>query len=308
MIQIRRILCATDFSDHSRHAFGQAVALAHWYEAEITLLHIIPRVPSATAFPPVVNPLTLDPISRSRILEELRRFGQPAAAAGVRFEAVLRDGGAAPQILEVARTLPADLLVLGTHGRGGFERLVLGSVAEKVLRKADCPVLIVPPPEADAATPSPLFAKILCPVDFSPSSVKALEYALSLAQEAKASLTVLHVVEWSPAEEVREHRHFDAPAYRRYLEEEASRLLRAAVPEEARLWCETSERVATGKAAIEIERAAREEKADLIVMGVQGRGAVDLMLFGSTTHHVIRESHLPVLTIRSARRAGVRVA
>jgi nucleotide-binding universal stress UspA family protein len=299
MIQIRRILCPTDFSDHSRHAFDHAVALARWYDAQITVLHVQPLVPSATVFPPVMSPITLDPIPRDRVIDEVRRFSEPATAAGVRTDVALGQGPVPAEILDLARALPADLLVMGTHGRGGFERLVLGSVAEKVLRKACCPVLTVPPlAEPGVGAGPPLFARILCPVDFSPSSMKALGYALSLAQEAKASLTVLHVLEWSPDQDVREHRHFDVLGYRRYLEEEALRSLHAAIPEEARLWCQTHEVVAAGKARLEIARAAREGKADLIVMGVQGRGAVDVMLFGSTAHHVIRESHLPVLTIR----------
>lgn len=299
MIQIRRILCPTDFSDFSRRALEHAVALARWYEADVTLLHVVPFVPSTATFPPGVSPLTFEPITHDRILEELKRFAEPVAAAGVRSDVVLRDGNATGEILDLAKTLPADLVVLGTHGRGGFERLVLGSVAEKVLRKACCPVLTVPLPaeEAPAAAPA-LFESILCPVDFSPSSMKALDYALSIAQEAKASLTLLHVVEWSPDDEVREHRHFNVPEYRRYLEEEARGLLRQALPEEARLWCKPREIVAIGKPRQEIQRVAREAGAHLIVMGVHGRGAVDLMLFGSTTHHVIRESHCPVLTIR----------
>lgn len=299
MIQIRRILCPTDFSDFSRRALAHAVALGRWYEADVTLAHVVPFVPSTATFPPGVSPLTLEPIDRERILEELSCFAAPVAAAGLRSDVVVRDGNAAGEILDLAKTLPADLVVMGTHGRGGFERLVLGSVAEKVLRKAPCPVLTVPPPAEEAPAGAPaLFERILCPVDFSPSSMKALDYALSIAQEAKASLTLLHVVEWSPDDEVREHRHFNVPEYRRYLEEEARGMLRHAVPEEARLWCETRELVAVGKPRDEIQRVARETGAHLIVMGVHGRGAIDLMLFGSTTHHVIRESHCPVLTIR----------
>jgi nucleotide-binding universal stress UspA family protein len=298
VIKMRRILCPTDFSDFSRHALERAVALARWYESAVTVLHVVPFVPSPATFPPGVSPLTLEPVPHDRILEELKRFAEPVAAAGLECDALLRDGNAAKEILDLAGTLPADLLVMGTHGRGGFERLVLGSVAEKVLRKASCPVLTVPAPRPDATAPLAPFARILCPVDFSPSSMKALDYALSLAQEAKATLTVLHVVEWSPDEEVREHRHFDVPEYRRYLEEEARSMLRQAIPEEARLWCAPREIVVPGKPREEILRAAREAQAEMIVMGVQGRGAVDLMFFGSTTHHVIRESHCPVLTIR----------
>jgi nucleotide-binding universal stress UspA family protein len=299
MIQIRRILWPTDFSDFSRRALEHAVALGRWYEADLTLLHVASFVPSTATFPPGVSPLTSEPIGHDRILEELNRFADPVAAAGLRSDVVLRDGNAAGEILDLAKTLPADLVVMGTHGRGGFERLVLGSVAEKVLRKACCPVLTVPPTAEEAHTGAPaLFESILCPVDFSPTSMKALDYALSIAQEAKASLTLLHVVEWSPDDEVREHRHFNVPEYRLYLEEEARDMLRYAVPKEARLWCEPREIVAIGKPREEIQRVARETGAHLIVMGVQGRGAVDLMLFGSTTHHVIREAHCPVLTIR----------
>ena len=91
--------------------------------------------------------------------------------------------------------MKADLLVIGTHGRSGFERLVLGSVTEKVLRKASCPVLTVPKRLPDAVPVGPvLFKRILCPVDFSESSLHALSYAVSMAQEADGQLTVLHVV------------------------------------------------------------------------------------------------------------------
>jgi nucleotide-binding universal stress UspA family protein len=301
MIQIRRILCPIDFSEFSRRALEHAVALGRWYEAEITVLHVVPFVPSVVTatFPPGVSPLALEPMPHDRILEELRSSAGLVVAAGLSLDAVVRDGSAVAEVVDLARTLPADLLVMGTHGRGGFERLVLGSVAEKVLRKANCPVLTVPQrADGAAAGTSMLFGRILCAVDFSPSSMKALDYALSVAQEAKASLTLLHVVEWSPDDEVREHRHSDVLGYRRHLEQEAHGMLRSLIPEEARIWCEPQELVAVGKAHQEILRVARETKAELIVMGVQGRGAVDLMLFGSTTHHVIRESHCPVLTIR----------
>src|SRR5262249_49240582 len=104
-------------------------------------------------------------------------------------------GGPVTEILAQAADMSADLLVLGTHGRSGFERLFLGSVTEKVLRKASCPVLTVPPGLPDAVPASPIrYACILCPVDFSESSLRALEYALSLAQETDARLAVLHVV------------------------------------------------------------------------------------------------------------------
>ena len=165
-------------------------------------------------------------------------------------------------ILALADAMPADLLVMGTHGRGGFERLVLGSFAEKTLRKATCPVLTIPPAAEDPAAPVPvLLQRILCPIDFSPSSKKALTYALSLAQESAASLTLLHVLE--PVE------IFDVPSdyiaetlaeYRQRLEKDATEELRNSVPAEARNWCAIHELVTVGKVYKEIQRVAHRAR------------------------------------------------
>jgi nucleotide-binding universal stress UspA family protein len=177
---------------------------------------------------------------------------------------------------------------MGTHGRGGFDRWVLGSVAEKVLRKAPCPVLTISRP-AQAVTPRSLFKKILFACDFSVTSMKALDYALSLAREADARLTLLHVLEWLPEDGDR----------RRALAEEASSRLRESVQASVREWLETTERVTEGRAYKEILRIAEEEGVELIVLGVQGRGTLDIMFFGSTAHHVVRQSTCPVLTVRT---------
>jgi nucleotide-binding universal stress UspA family protein len=105
------------------------------------------------------------------------------------------------------------------------------------------------------------------------------------------------VLEWFPEQEIREHRHFDVPEYRRFLEEDARRRLAEAVPDEARAWCEPVERVGCGKAYREILRVSTEEASDAIVMGVHGRGAAELF-FGSTASHVVRQAACPVLTVR----------
>jgi nucleotide-binding universal stress UspA family protein len=168
-----------------------------------------------------------------------------------------------------------------------------------VLRRASCPVLTVPPAAAQApAGQRPPYGRILCPLDFSAQSEQALRFALSLAEEGKGRLTVLHVLEWFPDQDVREHRHFDLPKYRHFLEEDARRRLSEAVPADARAWCELVERVGCGKAYREVLRVASEEASDLIVLGVQGRGAVDMLLFGSTANHVVRQASCPVLTVR----------
>jgi len=300
MIEIKKILCPTDFSDFSRRALDHALAMAKWYGAEVSVLHVIPKVlMPPEAYPYLTEPLLPDPQARERALEELGRFVHHAREIGVSTEVRLEEGDAVEEILKLSKQMPAHLVVMGTHGRRGFERLVLGSVAEKVLRKATCPVMTIGKElEGAAVSEKALFKRILCPVDFSTSSTRALEYALSLAKEADAHLTILHVLE-AALEEAGDMAAFALSEYRDFLKRNALERLKDAVPEEAREWCEPECLVASGRSYRQILKVAEKEGAELIVMGVQGRNAVDLALFGSTTHHVVREAKCPVLTIRS---------
>jgi Universal stress protein family len=109
----------------------------------------------------------------------VQRFIDAESAPGIGVKAVVREGNAASEILTEATDMKADLPVMGTHGRSGFERLLLGSATEKLLREASCPVLTVPPRHADVVPATPvLFKRILCPVDFSDCSMLALNYAM----------------------------------------------------------------------------------------------------------------------------------
>src|SRR5580765_3029647 len=184
MPDIHRILCPVDLSEVSRQAIDHAVLLARWYDASITALHACNPVVMPSADFAVVQL----PPNPADIAEVGARVSQVFASAGAPDAAVIVESGEpVDRILEHARTLPADLLVIGTHGAGGFEHLVLGSTTEKVLRKATCPVLTVPP-RARATSKLP-FKRLLCPVDFSDSSRAALDFAFSLAQEGDAELT-----------------------------------------------------------------------------------------------------------------------
>jgi nucleotide-binding universal stress UspA family protein len=216
-------------------------------------------------------------------------------------ECGVREGNAVGEILDEARNLPADMVVMGTHGRSGFARWFLGSVTEKVMRRAPCPVLTVPP-LAEGLHPqgASLCGRILCPLDFSGPSDHALRYALSLAQESRSEIVLLHVLEWPLEEQAGgEPAWLDLTEYRRRLDEDARERLQTAVPEEARAWCQAEEQVAVGKAGREILRAAEERGSDLIVMGVRGRTAADLAVFGSTTQHVVRGARCPVMVIHT---------
>lgn len=302
---INRILCPVDFSDFSRHALEHAAMFARWYGAKLAVLHAhIPSEP-ALLFTEYVGAAAPEPITpsdqdlRERVLSELTRFAQPIKASGVPLTLDVVLGNPVQAILETAKSLPADFLVMGTHGRGGLDRLVLGSVAEKVLRKVSCPVLTVPPPVSGPAPDVPVLLKrILCTMDFSEWSMKALAYALSLAEEADALLIVLHVLEGLHTENLTAYPDLNVPRFTEHLEADAVARLRAAIPEKARAACQPEELVAKGKPYREILRIARERDVHLIVMGVHGRNPVDMMLFGSTTQHVVRAATCPVLTLR----------
>jgi nucleotide-binding universal stress UspA family protein len=196
----------------------------------------------------------------------------------------------------------ADFLVVGSHGRSGFERLLLGSVTERLLRKAPCPTMVVPRLASDRPANTPVqFRKVLCSVDFSEGSLRALEYAVTLAEEGDAQLTVLHVIEVPP--ELRENplaEGFDVDRVRAEAEARSLQHLRELIPQDARTYSTVETDVREGAAYWEILKVAAERSVDLIVMGVQGRGALDLLLFGSNTARVSRTATCPVLIVPRA--------
>jgi nucleotide-binding universal stress UspA family protein len=202
------------------------------------------------------------------------------------------------QILDVAAAMAADLIVMGTHGRGGFQRLVLGSVAERVLARAHCPVMAVPPhmPAMVPVGPAP-FARILCGIDFTPSSQKALEYASGLTPESEGRLTLVHVVELPATDPAL------AVGVRGVIEESvfisaARERLHDLLPQDVFNRDAGEVVVKTGKAYHGILEAAWRHASDLIVLGAHG-GLANVLGLGSTTNHVLREATCPVLTVRA---------
>ena len=303
MIAIRRILCPVDFSRFSRHALEQAVSLARETGAEVSVLHVYVFAPVAL---PVsaggsipLEPMRLDVPARAAMQAELREFVNDIDTEGITLTTTLFEGDAVGRILDRATDWNADLLVMGTHGRTGFERLLLGSVTEKILRKSTCPVLTVPPRVMNPVG-GLSFAKILCAMDFSPASFRAIEYAATLAAPGGPGVTALNVVEFlAEATSGRHELVLDTPAFHAELKRAALERLHEAIPPRVRERCPVLEMVTMGKAWKEILRVAKTEEAELIVLGVEGRSRPDLLFFGSTTQHVLRQAECPVLTIRA---------
>lgn len=299
-----RILCPTDLSEASAHGLDQAIAVARRSGARLTVLHVFPPVLPSTGLEAVDADVSqlIAPSDLQALRDRVDAACRPAVEAGVVVDTVVVGGHPVPRILAQASGMAADLIVIGTHGAGGFQHLILGSVTEKVLRSAACPVLTVPP-RVVAAPVS--FTHVLCAVDFSACSEQAVSAAALMADMASARVTLAHVLEWPwhepPVPEAPGVPPAQAQAlreYRRYLEASAAERL-AAVAARAMPGRDVSTVVRFGKAYVELLDLAREGRADLIVLGVRGRSSLDLGFFGSTANHVVRGAACPVLTIRA---------
>lgn len=304
MIRIKRILCPIDFSEMSRHAFDRAVGIGRCYGATISILHVLPApsaVPAILYGPEGPGPFGFQTVDRELARAEIPKFlGLDVGLAGAVDYYVLEGQSVHKEILVQTERLEADLVVIGTHGRSGFDRLFLGSVAEKILRTSEVPVMVVPPHAHDAA---PIgrepFQSIVLATDFSVGSEAALRYAASLAQHGDARLTIVHVVEPIPVgHDPLVGGSFDIIGYRAQLERDAMTTLKKVIPDWVRLGCETEEVVLTGKPSRQILSLAEDRRADLIVLGVHGRNALDRLLFGSTAEQLVRRATCPVLAVR----------
>jgi nucleotide-binding universal stress UspA family protein len=298
MARFSKILCPIDFSDFSTKAYAYAESLARHYQADLIVLHVMqglttvyPYYGFAEAYGAMEAGLTE---LRENASRELAGFLKEHAHERVKYEQVMLEGGVTDSILSLAGEKKADLIVMGTHGRHGLDHALIGSVTEKVLRKALCPVLVVMKtthdfvaPDAPDADPVHL-QRILHGTDFSENSARALQFALSLAMEYNAELTLLHVLDGLPEG--------------KSLEEETQRLIAAMthdLPEDAKDWCTLKTIVRVGRPYQEIIQLGLESGADLITLGVRGRNALDLAIFGSTTHRVIQRGSCPVLAVHT---------
>ena len=305
MVRIKQILCPVDFSEFSRHALDRAIAIARAHGAAVTALHVLPARVAATVGVPVgpegPGPFILHDVDREKAGEQLMRFIEHESTHGlsVRHE-VVEASSIYREILRQADRVSADLIVMGTHGRSGFERLLIGSVTEKVLRRASVPVLSVPRREPDlGAAASAPFRRIICAVDFSECSLLAIAEAAALARDGDSRFTIVHVVELLPVVyEPSVAVMFDPSANRPALEEAARAHLRRFVPEGIRQQCDIENIVVSGKPYVEILKLAAARNADLITLGVHGYSVIDRLVFGSTAMHVVRHATCPVLTVR----------
>jgi nucleotide-binding universal stress UspA family protein len=299
VIEFTRILCPIDLSAAATRALVHAAALARWYSASLIILHVQPQPDERvnSGYPGGAELRRAQPKIEEDILAEMAAIVERIGATALKPAFEVAHGRVHRVIVERASAMQADLLVLGTHGSGGYDRALLGSVTEKVIRTATCPVLTVPP----GCLPTPAqvaFKRVLCPVDFSPSSLKALHYALDLAEQSHGCVSVLHVLEYMDPAEPREHVDDRIRIDRQHFVEHARQRVHELMSGD-RPWCDVKESVVCDERAYTaiIERA--NAGADLIVMGAQGTGGNELTIYGSNTQQVVRTATCPVLSVRA---------
>ncbi len=295
MLKLERILCPVDFSEFSASAYRYALSVAEHYGAKLVVQHVIElwKYPSAGF---AASATLYDEFCRSVCengKEQLQKFVKSNTRDGMQPELVVHEGMAPDAILSFAQAHKADGIVMGTHGQRGFDRLMLGSVTDRVMRRASCPVLVVRNPPRDLMATDKegrhvhRLRQILFCTDFSEDSERALNYAISATEEYDAELTLLHVLEEAPS----------AATTERAIAAATERLDRLISPE-ARKILKIKTAVRIGKPYRQIIQFAEDEQIDMVAMGVRGRGALDLVVFGSTTYRVMQLGPCPVLAVQ----------
>jgi nucleotide-binding universal stress UspA family protein len=298
MIRFRKILCPVDFFPGSLHAFDYALKLAKNYDAAVVALHVIEPVIPTVYEPAFSVPDLTESLQREskRLLKEL---GAKAAKAGVPLNTEVKLGDINTEIRAAVDKTKADLVVVGTHGSKGFERWLLGSVTEKLMRHCPVPLLVIGGRTKAKATP-PEIGSILVTTDFSEGTADALKHAFSIAQECQAKIDLLHVVD--------EHMVEAPSSVKEEVIDGVRKKLDRLVPNTAKPWCETNTTVGTGTPYKVILKTAKKDKVGLIVMNVHGKGMLDRVLVGSTAERVLRGAECPVLLIprETSPKAGVK--
>lgn len=284
-LHIRSILVPTDFSSASERALQVAQMLAVRYKAELHVVHVL--APEAYSLRPPEGVATVHDIGRTRATTHFQRIRAANNNLGIRHDEVVREGETWGELTRSISENDIDLIVVGTHGAGGLEKLVLGSVAEEIFRKAPCPVITVGPHVAPEIVGPNSFREILAPVDFTAQSRAALPFALMLASDTESHLTLLHVAEDPVAPE---------PHSEAILSEAYTKRLLELVPEGVP---HPKTRVGFGHAADVIVDTATALGSGLIVLGVRSTGDLASHLPWAVTSQVVRKASCPILTVRS---------
>lgn len=307
LLRLKSILVPVDFSMPSKNALEYALPLIEQFGAKLTLMHVVepgPLPAFATAFPP---PMAKDDAA-DMCLNQLELLIKQNALDPKRVKTVVCRGRAAYEITSMARRLKADLIIMSTHGCTGLKHTFLGSTAERVVRHAPCPVLVVrnQPPLLAGKNSHLKLDKILVPLDFSDCSLFALKYSTALAREFHASQSLLHAVH---PDYYFSNSDFDVINYAmlmEYTRKAGLNQMKALLKHRHFAGLNVSGEVHVGHPITEILNAAKRRDVDLIVLSTHGRTGLKRVLLGSTAENVIRLASCPVLVVRKPEHEFVR--
>ena len=291
------IVVATDFSETASLALDRAIEFAIRHESEIALVHVMqPDIPPLAAPEMIVIPPNYEEMLREACTEGLTKAAQRARERGVRVSQYLEQGRAAKRITACADGLAADLIIIGTRGNTGFKRLLLGSVAEEVVRIADQPVLTVHPGDDRPIGP---VRKLLFPTDFSPAADQALAVAnLILSGSENAEIVLVHT--YQIASTVVPLGGFGKGASRLFVANAHQLAQQATEPSVEALRSKgfrVEVVIARGDPAAIVTELAAERDVDVIVMGTRGHSKLRQILLGSTAERIVEHAPCPVLTV-----------
>lgn len=284
-IALKRILVATDFSEWSKRALLVGLGIAQRHASNLHLVHVLPSEGYGVAGAGMLGAVNF---ARHNARDLESEFLQKGYLEGIRYQVSVEKGDVWPVVSRMIEEEGVDLVVIGTRGRSGLGRLLLGSVAERIFRHSPCPVLTVGP---NCEVSFPLTAQprsVLFPTDFSPPAEHALPYAVSLAEQNEAQVTFLHVV--PPVAEAT----FNKDRSIRYASTRLEELMAAT----AGLTGDREFIVETGEPAAAIVKVAAVTGAELVVLGVRAPATLSGRLGWSTAYGVVRQTHCPVLTVR----------
>jgi nucleotide-binding universal stress UspA family protein len=285
-IALKRILVATDFSEGSKRALLTGLGIAQRYASSLHVIHVVPSEGYGVAGAGMLGAMNF---ARHNARDLESEFLQKGYFEGIRYLISVERGEVWPAVSRIVEDEDVDLVVVGTRGRSGLSKLLLGSVAEEIFRRSPCPVLTVGP---NFELSFPLTARprsVLFPTDFSPQAEHALPYAVSLAQEHDAPLTFLHVVQPAGGGAT-----YNIDRTVRY----ASARLQDLMAATAGLIGEREFIVETGEPAEAIVKVAAVTGAELVVLGVRASAGLSDRLGWSTAYGVARQAHCPVLTVK----------
>ncbi len=279
-ITFGRILVPTDFSDMSERALQYAKVIARRDNSELLLVHV--SAPVAMIAPPEAAWIDVSGV-QSLEEEQLEQSGAALRSDGYRARAISLIGPLYDELLFALKSYEVNLMVVGTHGRKGLDRLLLGSDAEAMLRKASCPVLSVGPAVPDLRGKSWRIREVICATTLDPKTAEVAAYAQKLAVSQGADLVLFHVKDQN-VEQDNDYASFEK-ALRHYASEDLGK----------HTWLGT--RLATASSAASIVELAAHRHSDLIVMGAHAANSVATHLGRGTVAEVLAQAPCPVLTL-----------